>query len=79
MAVQTRRAAGLCGQLRADDDGCDGGDDDSGGGGGGGGGGDDLFSSLAPWLVFLFLFFDESLEALDSCDHSNNQLRQWGP
>lgn len=77
MAVQTRGAAGLCGQLRADDDGYDHGDD-------GGGGGDDLFSSLAPRLVFrflsfLFFFFDESLEALDSCDHSSNQLRQWGP
>lgn len=78
MAVQTRGAAGLCGQLRADDDGYDHDDDDDDGGGC-----DDLFSSLAPWLVFRFLsfffFFDESLEALDSCDHSSNQLRQWGP
>lgn len=50
MAVQTRGAAGLCGQLRTDDDGYDHDDDD-------GGGCDDLFSSLALWLVFRFLSF----------------------
>lgn len=52
MAVQTRGAAGLCGQLHADDDGYDHGDDD----GGGSGGSDDLFSSLAPRLVLLSFF-----------------------
>lgn len=78
MAVQTRAAAGLCGQLGSDDDGYD---DDGGGGGSGGGGGDDLFSSLAPWLVFFFafVFLPRVSRPLIPVITSSNQLRQWGP